>query len=115
MLYLDDFCAANIWMSAWTNPKLFPDLMGRCILGLRLPTPGLQVFEYNMAGVVVRLDLKNGQDGPTPAKTLVMSSTRMPASGSVGEFAAAIAKLRCLAILEPLSILSGLTCLARHW
>ena len=38
----------------------------------------------------------------TPASTLVISSTLMPANGNVGEPAAAVARLRCDGPIEPL-------------
>ena len=44
-----------------------------------------------------------------------MSSTLMPASGSVGESIVPVAKPRYLASLKPLSLPAGLECLARHW
>lgn len=46
--------------------------------------------------------------GRTPANTLVISSTLMPASGKVGESAAAVAMLRCLEHLERLELVTSL-------
>ena len=49
-----------------------------------------------------------GDPGRTPARTLVMSKTRIPANGSVGETAgAAVARPRHIEHIEPLNPTCG--------
>ncbi len=49
----------------------------------------------------------------TPARTLVMSRTRIPANGIVGESAAVVARPLHSEHFKPLNAMRGLRCLAR--
>lgn len=87
---------------------------GYIILDLTMPTQGLRVFACNTA---FRMVSQNENTFPytrrTPARTLVMSKTRMPANGRVGESAAAVARPLQSEQLEPLSHTRELKYLAR--
>jgi hypothetical protein len=80
--------------------------LGKCIiLDVILPTRGLRVFVYNTAGqmLVLICTLTLDKLRHTPASTLVISSTRIPANGNVGETAsAAVARPRHMGQIEPL-------------
>lgn len=87
---------------------------GFIILNLTMPTRGLQVFACSTAFQIV------SQNGHmflcaihTPARTLVMSRTRISANGSVEESAAAVARPLQSEQFEPMSCVRGLRCLAR--
>lgn len=79
-----------------------------------MPTQDLRAFVYNTAFRTVSLNRFGFLYAThTPARTLVMSRTRIPANGSVGESAAAVAKPLQSELLEPLSRMRGLRYLAR--
>lgn len=79
-----------------------------------MPTRGLRVFAYNTAFQIVSQNKDTFVYATrTPASTLVMSRTRMPANGSVGESTAAVARPLQSEQFEPLVRMPGLKYLAR--
>ena len=80
-----------------------------------MPTRGLRVFAYSMA--ILR---QNGRSSKyyyiflTPARTLVMSNTRVPANGKVGELFAVAARPRHLEYSEPLKCVRNRRLLENH-
>ena len=91
--------------------------MNSVILVLTLPTRGLPVSACNTACQIVSLcEPQFLYATHTPARTLVMSRTRIPANGRVGEVgesAVAVARPLQSEHLEPLSRIGGLKYFAR--
>ena len=111
MLDLYDFCSAILppLVSKYQIPS-----RGFIILDLTMPTRGLRVFAYNTAFQIVSQNKDQFVYATrTPARTLVMSRTRMPANGSVGESTAAVARPLQSEQFEPLVRTRGLRYLAR--
>ena len=63
---------------------------------------------------VSRNELRSLYARHTPARILVMSRTRIPANGIVGESAAAVARPLQSEYVKPLSLVRGLRCFARQ-
>ena len=79
---------------------------------MAMPTRGLQVFACNTAfRIVSRKRNRFLYAQHTPARTLVMSRIRIPANGSVGESAAAVARPLQSEQFEPLGRMRDLKCL----
>ena len=76
-----------------------------------LPTQDLQESACNMAMQCVskKSNCSFIKSCHTPARTLVISSTRMPAKGNVGEFPAFVAKPPQVEDLESLMLFVGLS------
>ena len=115
MLYLDDFRSVlQPIFSGLSRQTSSIGPLGLSILDLTGPTQGLPIFAYNMAAARKSERTQNLFSqmetllSLTPAKTRVMSSTRIPAKGRVGESTgAAVAKPRRRELLEPLSRFNG--------
>lgn len=80
-----------------------------------MPTRGLQVFACNKAlRIVSQKNSKPFYAEHTPARTLVMSRTRIPANGRVGLSVADVARPLQSEHSEPLSRTRVLSRLATH-
>lgn len=114
MLYFNHFCSSRTRESALVDPVILANLVEGASYWTRSRLP--EVSE-NLRAVWLQSGcqfcITVNTMCLTPARTLVMSSTRIPARGKVKELVAAVARFRYLVNREPLRADFGLHCLTR--